>query len=300
MACRVKTVTVLGLGTLGAQIALQSVVSGYKVRAYDPNENALKRFLGTSSDPHRITMKPTQIFLSKWKAAVERVHLFSSLQEAVRNADLIIEAVPEDLKLKLEVWREIDHYGPKEAIIATNSSSIPVSKLEGATRRPAQCLNIHFYQLILGQNMADIMRGTQTSAEAVETGKEYVRSLGVVPLFVKKEILGFCFNRVWRAIKKETLKMWADGYVDYHDIDRAWMIFTGMPCGPFGLMDTVGLDVVCAIEMVYYQDSKHPTDRPPEALKQMIREGKLGVKTGSGFYTYPDPKYLNPDFLRTF
>lgn len=298
MAYRVKTVTVLGLGTLGAQIALQSVVSGYQVRAHDPDENALERFLKSSSDPYRITVKSNQIDLSKWKAAAEGVRTFSSIQEAVRGADLVMEVVPEDLKLKLEVWRQIDLYAPKDAIIATNSSSMPVSKLEGATRRPAQCLNIHFYQLILGQNMADIMGGTQTSKSALEAGKEFVRSLGAVPLFVQKEILGFCFNRVWRAIKKEALKMWADGYVHYHDIDRAWMVFTGSPWGPFGLMDAVGLDVVYDIEMVYYQDSMNPEDHPPEALKDMVRKGKLGVKTGTGFYTYPAPEYLDPEFLR--
>jgi len=147
-------------------------------------------------------------------------------------------------------------------------------------------------------NMVDIMGGTKTTLGTIEAAKEWVRSLGCVPLTVNKEILGFCFNRVWRAVKRETLHMWAGGYVDFRDIDRAWMIFTGMSYGPFGLMDMIGLDVVYGIEMVYYNESRDPKDHPPEALKQMIERKELGIKTGKGFYTYPDPEYGRADFLK--
>jgi 3-hydroxybutyryl-CoA dehydrogenase len=115
---------------------------------------------------------------------------------------------------------------------------------------------------------------------------------------VKKEILGFCFNRVWRAIKRETLHMWAGGYVDFRDIDRAWMVFTGMNVGPFGFMDAVGLDVVYDIEMVYYGESADPKDHPPQALKDKLERGELGVKTGKGFYAYPDPEFIRSDFMK--
>ena len=298
MAYKIQRITILGLGTLGAQIALQSAVSGYQVRAYDPDENALTRFLKTLMVSNRLNENSNPIDLSKWPKAADQVNLFPNAKEALQNADLVIEVVPENLELKLQVWQQIDQYAPKEALIATNSSSMPVSKLEIATKRPEKCLNIHFYQLVFGQNMADIMGGSCTAPEVFEAAREYVRSLGVVSLSVKKEILGFCFNRVWRAVKREALHMWADGYVDHHDIDRAWMIFTGASWGPFGLMDSVGLDVVHDIEMVYYQDSKNLDDRPPAALKDMIAKGKLGVKTGKGFYSYPNPEYLDPDFVK--
>jgi len=120
-----------------------------------------------------------------------------------------------------------------------------------------------------------------------------------VPLTVKKEIFGFCFNLVWRTIKREALHMWAEGFVYFTDIDRAWMIFHGTPVGPFGLMDRVGLDVVYDIEAVYFNESKDPKDRPPDALKAKIEQKELGVKTGKGFYTYPDPEFLRSDFLKT-
>lgn len=146
--------------------------------------------------------------------------------------------------------------------------------------------------------MVDIMGGTRTTAETIEAGKAWIRSIGCVPLTVKKEILGFCFNRIWRTVKCEALHLWAEGFVDFRDIDRAWMIFTGMPQGPFGLMDAVGLDVVYNIEMMYYDESKDPKDHPPEALKVMVDRKELGTKTEKGFYTYPDPEFSRPDFVK--
>ena len=145
--------------------------------------------------------------------------------------------------------------------------------------------------------MVDLMGGTKTTPETTGAMKAWIRSVGCIPLMVKKEIFGFCFGRVWRAIKRQTLYMWAGGFVDFRDIDRAWMIFTGMPQGPFGIMDRIGLDVIYDIEMVYYNESKDPKDHPPEGLKAMVERGELGIKTGKGFYTYPDPAFSRPDFL---
>ena len=145
--------------------------------------------------------------------------------------------------------------------------------------------------------MVDIMGGTKTTPEVMEVCRAWIRSIGCVPLTVNKEILGFCFNRVWRAVKREVLHMWAEGYVDFRDIDRAWMIFTGMKQGPFGIMDKAGLDVVHDIEMIYHAESQDPQDLPPPALQSMVEKGQFGVKTGKGFYRYPDPEYRRPDFL---
>ena len=198
----------------------------------------------------------------------------------------------------MNVTKEMGEKSPARAILATNSSSIPVSRLEDSSGHAEHCMNIHFYQILEGRNMVDVMGGSRTLQEVMEAGIAWVRSLGCVPLTVKKELLGFCFNRVWRAVKKEVLYMWGNGFVDFRDLDRSWMIFTGMTHGPFGLMDVVGLDVIHAIEMVYYNESKDPGDHPPAALKEMVDQGKLGVKTGEGFYTYPDPEYAGDDFLK--
>ena len=218
-------------------------------------------------------------------------------EACIKDADLVVEAVTEDLETKREVFKEMGENAPAKTVFASNSSSIPISRMEEPSGRPEGCMNIHFYLPLQGMNMVDLMPGTKTSPEVMQKGEEWIRSIGFVPLRVKKEILGFCFNCVWRAIKKQALYMWANDFVDFRDIDRAWSIFSGMKVGPFALMDTVGLDTVYNIEMVYYDDSKDPRDKPPDALKEMIEKGELGVKSGKGFYTYPNPEFLEPDFL---
>ncbi|MHA1711903.1 MAG: 3-hydroxyacyl-CoA dehydrogenase family protein, partial [Candidatus Freyarchaeota archaeon] len=285
MAGEISTVSVVGAGFMGRQIAAWAAIHGYRVRVYDISPEALEnakeyisQFINLYYMQEGVEGNPEE--------DKSRVTYHGSLPEAVADADLVIEAVPEKLELKKEVFAQIDKAAPPHAIIATNSSSIPVSKIEDAVKRKDKVLNIHFYAPIPDRPMADIMRGSKTSDETFEKGKEWIESIDCVPLVVKKECLGFVFNRVWRAIKKEALKIWAGGYADFRDVDRAWMIFTGMKMGPFAMMDGVGLDVVYDIEMSYYNESGNPDDKPPEALKEMIERGELGMKTGKGFYDW--------------
>jgi len=284
---------VIGTGTLGAQIAMLAANAGYQVKAFDVRERALDQTLSTVKGIEMLVPK------RNWPACRDRIQVTTDLTEAVSDAELVIEVVPEILELKRKVWSAIGKKAPPNAIMATNSSSLPVSRLEKYGNRPDKSLNIHFY---IGMPMADVMAGTQTSAEVFEIGTKWVRSMKLIPLTVKKESLGFCFNRVWRAVKREVLQMWAEGYVDFRDVDRAWMLFNGMKhdssaFGPFALMDKVGLDVIYDIEMVYFSESQDPKDFPPKALKEKIERNELGVKSGKGFYSYPDPEYLDPDFL---
>jgi 3-hydroxybutyryl-CoA dehydrogenase len=291
----VEGVAVVGVGTLGTQIAMLAANAGYRIKTFDLRERALEETL----ERFRQTSTMTSLIpLNRWRACRGKIQQLTDLDEAIRDVELVVEAIPEDLDLKRQTFQVLGQKAPPEAILATNSSSIPVSRLEESSGRPERCLNLHFY---LGTNMADVVGGTQTLPEVREKGIAWVRSLGCIPLTVKKELLGFCFNRVWRAVKREVLYMWANGFVDFRDVDRAWMIFNGMKeshrFGPFALMDKVGLDVIYDIEMVYYRDSEDPKDHPPEALKEKVDKNELGVKTGKGFYSYPDPEYLRPDFL---
>jgi len=295
---KIQNVAVIGTGILGTQIAIQAACHNYKVAVFDLDAASWARVLERLKIRMQNSSRKPTIPWPQMKRGAKLVTQCASLKEAVAGTDLVIEAVPENLALKRKVFRELDIMAPRKAILATNSSSIPVSRLEKATNRPEKCLNIHFYSLDQGRNIVDVMGGTRTLPRIIKTGKEWVQSIGCIPLTVKKEILGFCFNRVWRAIKREALYMWAGGFVDFRDIDRGWMNWSGMSLGPFGLMDGVGLDVVYDIEMVYYQESKDPKDRPPQALKAMIDRGNLGVKTGRGFYVYPDPEFRRPGFLR--
>ena len=269
----IEVVAIIGAGYLGRQIIEKTALKDYSLRIYDINQEDLDKY----------TEKIAQIKRVEKVKGVVSFH--RTLEEAVKDADLIIEAIPEKLEMKRQVFSQIDKAAPPHAILATNSSSIPVSKIEDAVRRKDKVLNIHFYHLFL-QPMADIMRGTKTSDETFEKGKKWVENIEITPLIVKKECFGFVFNRIWRAIKKESLKVWAGGHADIETIDKAWKIYTGMELGPFELMDNIGLDVVYDIEMSYFKESNDPDDKPPQALKDMVDKGFLGRKSGKGFYDY--------------
>jgi 3-hydroxybutyryl-CoA dehydrogenase len=228
----------------------------------------------------------------------KRVSYCSVLADAVKDTDLIIEIVPERLELKREVFAQLDKLAPASTIIATNSSSLPVSKIESAVVRRDKVANLHFYAPVMKNYFVDIAGGTATSKETIDTLQAWTRSIGCLPLLVKKECMGFVFNRVWRAVKRESLASWGNDNADYKDIDRAWMIWSGMPVGPFAMMDSVGLDVVYDIEMQYYLDSGDIKDRPPDALKAMIDRGELGIKSGKGFYDWKNPEFAKPEFLK--
>lgn len=261
------------MGTMGKQISTWLALHDYSVHVFDAGPISLDEFL-------KEALKKV-----KEKGARGEIIVHNNLTDAVKNADLVIEVVSENMELKKKVFSQIDKAAPAQAIIATNSSSIPVSKLEGAVKRKDKVLNVHFYKLP-DMPMADILKGSKTSNETFEKAKKWIESIDVSPLVVKKECLGFVFNRVWRAVKKECLNIWSGGYADIETVDKAWKIFTGMKVGPFGLMDMVGLDVVYDIEMMYYKESNNPDDKPPQMLKDMIDKGELGTKSGKGFYKY--------------
>ena len=295
---KIKKVAIVGAGTLGSQIAVLAAESGCDVAAFDPNPEALHMNLENLRLSLQNKGKDPFVPWDRWESCLERIEPSTALESTVAAADLVIEAAPENLELKRKIFKELGRMSPSQAILATNSSSLPVSRVEDSSGRPERCLNLHFYRPLEGMNIVDVMGGSRTSRDVMDAGIGFVRSLGCIPLTVKKEQVGFCFNRVWRAIKRETLHMWAAGSVDFRDIDRAWMVFTGIKDSPpFALMDNVGLDVVYDIEMVYYGESRDPKDHPPQALKEKIQRGELGVKSGRGFYSYPDPEYLRPDFL---
>lgn len=297
MTMHIKNVTVIGAGAMGAQIAVHAAAMGYNAAIHDTDSEAFERTLDRLRGLLPGLTRPLIVPLDDYWAASRKVRIAPDLGEALAEADLVIETVPEELELKREVWTRIGALASQSAVLATNSSSMPVSRFEDKIPRPERCLNLHFYNPTIMVNMVDVMGGTRTAPEILEAGVAWVRSIGSVPLTVKKEVLGFCFNRVWRAIKKEVLWMWAEGVADHRDIDRGWMVANAASIGPFGRMDLVGLDVVYDIEMVYYRESGEERDRPPDRLKEMVERGDLGMKTGRGFYEYPDPEFANPAFL---
>ena len=293
----IQRVAVIGAGTMGRQIALQIARSGLPVTLYDPAEGALDAARVMHRDVVAGWLATGTLAPGAGPGIFANLRYERDLAAATGDVDLAIEVVPERVDTKRAVFAEIDRHCRPITIIATNSSSIRVSLLEDATGRPEQVANLHFYLPVWDHPMVEIGGGTRTTAETLDALTVFARRIGMLPLRVRKESTGFIFNRVWRAIKKETLKVVDSGIASHEDVDRAWMIMYGTPYGPFGLMDEIGLDVVQDIEEHYARESGDPSDRPPPILTERVARGDLGRKTGRGFYTYPQPQYADPGFL---
>jgi len=219
------------------------------------------------------------------------------LAEALADADIVIENVPEQLELKQTVWAQIDALAPEKTLLTTNSSSLRSSEIGAGVGRKDKTFNLNF-MTPTEDDMVEVMWNDQTSAATREAALAFLESIRNIAIVTRREIKGFSLNRVWRAVKKECLRLWAEGYIDPHDLDRAFMLEWRTGYGPFGLMDKVGLDVVRDIELSYYRESGDESDLPPRALEEMVERGDLGEKSGRGFYEYPDPAYLRPGWLR--
>ncbi|MFX0010873.1 MAG: 3-hydroxyacyl-CoA dehydrogenase family protein [Candidatus Hermodarchaeota archaeon] len=281
METKIQKLSIIGAGFTGKQIAAQAALYDFIVQLYDINSKTLKE-----AEKYIVGV----LKRNRRNKAIQKVSYYSDLTQALENTDLVIEAVPENLELKKELFSQIDGVAPTHAIIGTNSSSYPVSRIESAVKRKDKVLNLHFYPPIPTRPMVDIMRGSETSEETFERGKKWIMDIGCEPMVVKKECLGFVFNRIWHTARREALNMWDKGYADIETIDKAWKIFTGMKMGPFVLMDGIGLDTVYAVQMTYYEESGDPRDKPPDKLKKMVEKGDLGMKTGKGFYTWKKRK----------
>ncbi len=277
MAKVIKNVGIVGAGFTGKQIAAQTALHDFVVSVYDIDPEVLE---GAEKYISGVLKRKNKI------ESIQNVSYYSNLDKALEDVDLVVEAVPENLELKKKIFSQIDNIAPIHTIIGTNSSSYPVSKIESAVKRKDKVLNLHFYPPIPMRPMVDIMAGSETSEETFEKGKQWIIDIKCEPLVVKKECLGFVFNRIWHAVKKECLKIWDGGYAEIETVDTAWKIFTGMKMGPFTMMDGIGLDVAYAVEMSYYEESGDLNDKPPDALKELVENGDLGLKTGKGFYTF--------------
>ncbi|MDQ6834549.1 MAG: 3-hydroxyacyl-CoA dehydrogenase family protein [Chloroflexota bacterium] len=295
---QIERVAVIGTGTMGRMIALRTAQHGIPVTLSDSDPAALDRARAAIHDILRDWLAQGTLARIEIGAIEGRLHYANDLAHAVRDADLVIEAIPERVEMKRALFSQLDELCRESAIIATNSSSIRVSYLEDATTRTDKVANLHFYNPVWEIPMVEIGRGTHTNTETIDALTAYARTIDLLPLHVQKESTGFIFNRVWRAIKKETLKVVDSGVASFEDVDRAWMTMYHTEMGPFGKMDEIGLDVVKDIEEHYASESNDPSDVPPKILTDRVTRGDLGMKTGRGFYTYPNPAWAQPGFLK--
>lgn len=286
-------VGIVGAGTVGSRMAYQCVLHGKDAYVFDTSPAALEQAMINNRQWLAQTAQVRDV-----EAAISRLNRCATLGECVGDVELVVETVPGDLELKRQVFTEIDRVAPPDALIVTNSSSTPSSSLAEATTRPDKVLNVNFNDPLHDGLLLEVMGHSETAAKSVAAVERLVRSINLVPIVIKREIMGFAFNRIWRAVKREALHLVDGGYTDFEDIDRAWMLSFGSHWGPFGRMDEIGIDVVRDIEMRYYLQSDDDRDKPPEFLDRLVAQGGLGVKTGRGFYTYPAAEYTRPGWLR--
>ncbi len=296
---RIKRVSVVGAGTMGRQISLQIARHGFPVTLFDVEASALNAARTEQAAIVRDWVASGRTSAELEEATLARIAYEADLEVALRDADLAIEAVPEKLELKRKVFAQLDRYLPENAIIASNSFSIRVSLIEDATDRAEQVANLHFYLPVWDSPMVEVGAGSVTRSDVLDALREFASAIGILPLRVRRESTGFIFNRVWRAVKKEVMKVADSGVASIEDIDRAWMIkFGSEMLPPFAQMDRIGLDVIRDIELRYAEESGDRSDLPPPILTEKVDRGELGVKSGRGFYRYPDPAFAAADFLR--
>ncbi len=292
----IRNVAVIGTGTLGAQIAAMSAASGRHVKLYDAAPGAT----GQALDRLRSLLTPV-IASGKldWNLedVMARLEPVASLREAVADADLVIEAVREHLETKRAVFTEISALNPT-AILATNSSSLPSSALADVVADPTRLVNLHFFTEFWIRSAVELMGCGQTSDETMQIMANFGRSLGLFCAVVQGESKGFIINRVWRAVKREAMAVVDQGHATPEDVDRLWALFWGIERGPFGAMDQVGLDVIADIEDSYIAVSQDPTDVRSPTLRALVDQGRLGEKTGGGFYDYPNPAFKRDGWPR--
>jgi 3-hydroxybutyryl-CoA dehydrogenase len=282
----IRNVGIVGAGTMGRRIAFQCARSGMPCRLYDAFPEALE-----GAAPQIRGWLEKKLEGGAAANAMDRIELCDTLEACLDGIDLVIENVPENLELKREVFAELDRLAPAHTLLATNSSSLPASRIASATSRPDKVFNVNFGNPPEDELLVEVMAAEGVPPAVLEAGEEFMKAIGAVPIVTRKEIMGFSMNRVWRAIKRETLHLVGDGYSHFEDLDRAWILVFGSRLGPFGIMDEIGLDVIRDIELQYFDDSGEERDRPPEFLERMVEQGRLGVKTGRGFYSHPDPEY---------
>ena len=288
---RANIVAVLGAGTMGAHITYLCAKNGCTVHLFDTSPASIEK----ARTKHREWAAKDFADGQAREAVLNRLNVSPSLEQAVVGAALVIEALPEDLGLKRRIFAQLDELCPPGVILASNSSSLRMSSIEKGVRHRERTCNLHFFLPPLMP--VEIMGGAETAAQTIETLRTFALSIGLRPFVLRKESTGFLYNRIWRAVKKEVLREVADGIATPEDLDRIVMMAWGWERGPFAWMDQVGLDVIRDIEMVYYEESGDPKDKPPAFLSEMIARGELGAKSGRGFYTYPDPAYQRPGWM---
>lgn len=295
-----KNITIAGSGVLGYQIAFQAAYHGFKVTVYDINDEVLdkaKSKFSILSENYKQDLNATQEQLD---TTFKNLSYTSDLAEAVKDADLLIEAVPEDPTIKTEFYHKLAQVAPEKTVFATNSSTLLPSEFAEATGRPERFVALHFANEIWKHNTGEVMRHPGTSQEVFDSVIQFAKAIGMVALPIYKEQPGYIVNSLLVPLLGAAVNLWIDEVSDIETIDKTWMVATGAPVGPFGILDVVGITTAYNINKMEAEETQDPLKiKAVERLKEdYIDKGKLGVLTGEGFYKYPNPTYQDKDFLK--
>ncbi len=271
---------------MGAQIAQQAALHGMTVMLSDKEQSQLRKAVESNRGHLARRVEKGKLSQADADAALGRVVPITDLGGAVQQADFVIEAVFEELDLKRSIFRDLDRFAPPEAVLASNSSTIGISKLAGETRRPERCVNMHFFFPVLVMDLVEIVRGPQTSDETVERATDLAREVGRTPVVLNKEIDGFIVNRILHAATQEAYRLLDAEVASFEDIDTAVEKGLNWPMGPFRLGDFSGLDVTYNARMHMFKTTGDDRYRPSPQLEAKVKAGKLGRKTGEGWYRY--------------
>ena len=284
-----KNIAIIGAGTMGNGIAHVFAQNKYKVNLIDISQEALDRGLSTIvKNLDRLVAK--ELISAEIKTqTLSNITTFTSIAEGVKNADLVVEAATENVDLKLKIFKQIDEEAPENAILASNTSSISITKIASVTKRPEKVIGMHFMNPVPIMKLVEIIRGYNTSDEVTKTIMELSQNLQKVPVEVN-DYPGFVANRILMPMLNEAIETLYNGVAGVYEIDTVMKLGMAHPMGPLQLADFIGLDVCLSILEVMYNGFKNPKYAPCPLLVNMVQAEKLGIKSGEGFYDYSESR----------
>jgi len=293
-------VTVAGGGVLGSQIAFQTAYKGFQVTVYDRDDKAIEQAKERIQQWKPHYQNDLGASEEELDTADNRISFNSNLSEAVADADLMIEAIPEVVQIKMDFYTQAGKAAPEKTVFATNSSTLLPSQFAEATGRPAKFLALHFANEIWKNNTAEIMKHPGTDTQVFQDVIDFAKAIGMVALPLKKEQPGYILNSLLVPLLEAAQLLLVKEVADVETIDKTWMVATGAPMGPFAILDVVGINTAYNIGHAKAEATGNQEfAKVAQLLKtEYIDKGKLGRATGEGFYQYPNPIFLRHDFLK--
>ena len=280
-----KNITVIGSGTMGNGIAHVFAQNGYQVSLVDISEAALKKALDTITKNLDRQVSKSLLTEDEKAATLARIAVFTDLGEGVANAELVVEAASENVEIKLGIFRKLSELAPSNCILASNTSSISITKIAAVTNRPNQVIGMHFMNPVPVMKLVEVIRGYSTSDEVNNLTVEVSKKLGKIPVEVN-DYPGFVSNRILMPMINEAIETLFEGVAGVEEIDQVMKLGMAHPMGPLQLADFIGLDVCLSILRVLHDGFGRPKYAPCALLVNMVQAGNLGVKSGQGFYKY--------------